>query len=97
MRIGDGVAVPSGSIGDLWVSPASSPYPTDIPDGTLVRVLPIAGPVWSGVVCIVLREIIPMTSFSSVYPTYQVSTGESTTFLPKYALDVIAFPPDYEH
>lgn len=101
MRIGGGLILPSGSVGDMyspvWVSPSKHlPFPVEIPDGTLVRVLPIAGPIWSGVICVVLRETTPMTSSPSVYPMYQVSTGAMTTFLPKYALDVIAFPPEYE-
>jgi len=100
MSLFGGKVLPSGSIGRLdtpsWISPPKHlPYPVEIPVGSLVRTLPISGPLWSDVICIVLEEI-PMYKNSKVcYPLYKVTTGVSETYLPKYALDVIAYPSGY--
>lgn len=101
MSLFGGKILPSGSIGRLdtpsWISPSKHlPYPVEIPVGTLVKTLPIAGPLWTDVVCIVLNKIPSRLYFNTNCPLYRISNGRSETYLPKYALDVIAFPPGYE-
>ena len=96
-----GKLLPSGSTRNLsrpdWAIPSKHlPFPIEIPVGTLVRVLPIAGPIWSGITCVVVSEAFLCSKNSSAHPSYKVTNGSMETILPKYALDVISFPPGYE-
>jgi hypothetical protein len=83
--------LPSGSVvvkPIVWAR--GSRYPgMDMPLGTLVRVLPLGGPLWYDRLCIFLGW--HDMKYNS-YPWCRIADSRGEAVVPRQALDVVAYP-----
>jgi len=87
------VILPSGSMGVMPVDWRSVIWPeVGIPVGTLLRALPLSGPLWTGKLCIFLEWIDVK---GNGHPWCRVSDGNlNECLLPRQAFEIISYPED---
>lgn len=87
------VILPSGSMGVMPVDWRSAVWPeVGIPVGTLLRALPLSGPLWTGKLCI-------FTAWRDIkgngHPWCEVISNDGNkTLLPRQAFEIISYPED---
>jgi hypothetical protein len=89
-----GSIIPSGSVSNVniprWAVPSSTL--DNVPTGTLVRILPIVGPLLSGLTGIVLSPT-DVTIFSK-NQMYKILSSKGIAVIPNFALEILSYPPE---